>query len=354
MQLKQGTLLQGGKYRIERVLEQVGTGITYLAVQPLLERKVYIQEFFMRDFCFRENCNVVVDKNYAEQVDVFRAKFQSDALSQAKDQLDSETKIFDVFEENNTAYYVFLGNEDIVEEQKDENRTEDPHNSDTEDTTIIGNDSIDVEMVQPTNDNKSTQPYSLFWKKNRAMIIICLVFVVIGIICISIGVSRRSDSSELADTTAIAVDSLEDVYEEDSLYIEDDVQGLSQSCGLKDEFDKYITMSNESLEKAKKNPHKPSTVRNILDARYYYYDKADKINVELNGERLSANQELDRITEEEFQYWLNEAKKCGSAKSNYQQKRTYLKRARSLASKHQNLLDAQIKWIDDQLNKKKR
>ena len=51
MLLKKGTLLQGGKYKIEKVLGQGGFGITYLATQINLNRKVAIKEFFMKDMC---------------------------------------------------------------------------------------------------------------------------------------------------------------------------------------------------------------------------------------------------------------------------------------------------------------
>lgn len=55
MQLKPGTLLQGGKYRIEKVLGQGGFGITYLAVQTNLKnRKVAIKEFFLKEHCERD------------------------------------------------------------------------------------------------------------------------------------------------------------------------------------------------------------------------------------------------------------------------------------------------------------
>ena len=43
--LHPGDNLQGGKYRIEKVLGQGGFGITYLAIQGGLERTVAIKEF---------------------------------------------------------------------------------------------------------------------------------------------------------------------------------------------------------------------------------------------------------------------------------------------------------------------
>ena len=55
MQLLQlNSTLQGGKYIIKKVLCQGGFGITYLAEHDLLGIKVAIKEFFMKDFCNRE------------------------------------------------------------------------------------------------------------------------------------------------------------------------------------------------------------------------------------------------------------------------------------------------------------
>ena len=54
MQLLSETSLQGGKYKIEKVLGQGGFGITYLGLQTGLNRSVAIKEFFMKEYCERE------------------------------------------------------------------------------------------------------------------------------------------------------------------------------------------------------------------------------------------------------------------------------------------------------------
>ena len=47
-QLKNGTTLQGGKYKIISMLGRGGFGITYLAENTMLDRKVAVKEFFMK------------------------------------------------------------------------------------------------------------------------------------------------------------------------------------------------------------------------------------------------------------------------------------------------------------------
>ena len=47
--LQPNTTLQGGKYRIERVLGQGGFGNTYVGYNTEFEETVAIKEFFMKD-----------------------------------------------------------------------------------------------------------------------------------------------------------------------------------------------------------------------------------------------------------------------------------------------------------------
>ena len=108
-QLQPGALLQAGKYRIEKILGQGGFGITYLATQELLNRRVAIKEFFMRDFCSRGQDTATVtlgtDAN-REQMERYRAKFLKEAKVIAQLDHPNIIRIYDIFEENGTAYYV--------------------------------------------------------------------------------------------------------------------------------------------------------------------------------------------------------------------------------------------------------
>lgn len=109
MQLKPDTLLQGGKYRIIRTLGQGGFGITYEAEQVLLRRKVAVKEFFMKDCCERDDATgrvTIGTGNQRTLVEKFRGKFIREAQMIAGMDHPHIIRVFDVFEENSTAYYI--------------------------------------------------------------------------------------------------------------------------------------------------------------------------------------------------------------------------------------------------------
>ena len=109
MTLHPNSTLQGGKYKIIKVLGQGGFGITYLAEQTMLERKIAIKEFFMKEFCERDETTSHVTMGTAgarATVDRFREKFLKEARNIAKLKHPHIIQILDVFEENGTAYYV--------------------------------------------------------------------------------------------------------------------------------------------------------------------------------------------------------------------------------------------------------
>ena len=78
MELSVNSFLQGGKYHIVRYISSGGFGCTYEAEHVLLGKRVAIKEFFVKDFCNRDEhtCQVTVGteskKGLVEKLRVFR------------------------------------------------------------------------------------------------------------------------------------------------------------------------------------------------------------------------------------------------------------------------------------------
>lgn len=109
MYLKQGSVLQNGRYRIEKLLGEGGFGLTYLAAQTGLNRWVAVKEFFIAQHCNRDGNTAHVNvpsTGSREMVTRFREKFMQEAQTIASMHNPHIVRIFDIFEENGTAYYV--------------------------------------------------------------------------------------------------------------------------------------------------------------------------------------------------------------------------------------------------------
>lgn len=101
--------LKRGDYKIIRPLGQGGFAITYLAIQAGLERQVAIKEFFMKEHCERnpETSQVTMGtEGSRDTVTRFKEKFLKEARNIARLKHPNIIRVIDVFEENDTAYYV--------------------------------------------------------------------------------------------------------------------------------------------------------------------------------------------------------------------------------------------------------
>lgn len=107
--LQPGTTLRDGTYVIEKVLGQGGFGITYLALDRNLEKKVAIKEFFPKELCGRDSTtsHITVGQGESRQlVEDLKKKFLKEARNIAKLNYPNIIKIYAAFEEHDTAYYV--------------------------------------------------------------------------------------------------------------------------------------------------------------------------------------------------------------------------------------------------------
>lgn len=90
-----------------RVLGQGGFGITYLAEQTMLNRKVAIKEFFLKDLCARNDGTSVsiTVETQADMVERYKKKFIKEAQILARFDHPDIVHVLDIFQENNTWYY---------------------------------------------------------------------------------------------------------------------------------------------------------------------------------------------------------------------------------------------------------
>ena len=110
------TTLRGGKYRILRPLGHGSFGVTYLATAKFVvkgtlgemetEVKVAVKEFFMGDINTRAADGSSVEGSGGSVFANYRKKFRREAENLSKLNHPNIVKVLDVFDENNTTYYV--------------------------------------------------------------------------------------------------------------------------------------------------------------------------------------------------------------------------------------------------------
>ncbi len=141
--LQQDTLLKGGKYRIEKILNETDFEITYLSDRFGSDNNVTITEFFMKNICGRDGNRVTYGSDDTQNDAIrMRDKFKKDA--EAQDNIE-------LFEENDTVYY--------VREYKDE-------------SVAVADDNIgDAE----SDNNKDTKKPSLLKKLKWPLIVVAVL-----------------------------------------------------------------------------------------------------------------------------------------------------------------------------------
>ena len=107
LHLQAGTVLHG-TYRIERFIHAGGFGCVYEARHTFLGTRYSIKEFFVKDRCNRsgDGSVTVATQGQSALVERLRKKFIEEAKAIYGMSHPSIVRVWDVFEENGTAYYV--------------------------------------------------------------------------------------------------------------------------------------------------------------------------------------------------------------------------------------------------------
>ena len=106
--LQVGTILHG-TYKIESYLASGGFGNTYLAKNIEFDETYAIKEFFVKGVCQRDGDSTTISVSIAENTNSFeqqREKFKKEARRLRSLSNPHIVKVYDLFEENGTAYYV--------------------------------------------------------------------------------------------------------------------------------------------------------------------------------------------------------------------------------------------------------
>ena len=103
-----GTLLQGGKYRIDRYLSSGNFGNTYIVTNTAFGEQLAMKEFFLRGYCYRTNMRQVTMSPAVEPERIMqqRDKFKKEALRMRELKGEHVVHVYDLFDENSTTYYV--------------------------------------------------------------------------------------------------------------------------------------------------------------------------------------------------------------------------------------------------------
>ena len=117
--LPTGSILHGN-YRIDGYLSSGGFGNTYVATHILFNETYAIKEFFMKDISERGSDSSSVRVSNAGKTEEFNAqleKFRKEALRLRKLHNVHIVRVYDLFNENGTAYYVmdFINGENLKE-----------------------------------------------------------------------------------------------------------------------------------------------------------------------------------------------------------------------------------------------
>ncbi len=123
--LPDGTHLLGDQFTVERALSNGGFGITYLARDNYLDRRVVIKECYPEVFCMRQGKNVLVRSDqHKEKYRTIVKMFMREARSIAKMRHPNIVGVHRIFEDNQTAYMVLdlIHGRDLLSIVNDKNK----------------------------------------------------------------------------------------------------------------------------------------------------------------------------------------------------------------------------------------
>lgn len=166
--LKEGSMLNYGKYRVLRHLASGGFGNTYEALNIAFEKKCAIKEFFMKGVTLRNETTNEISIAHPENKRLFNGqkdKFKKEARRINTLNNEHIVKVYDLFEQNGTVYYVmdYIEGKSLYQLQKGLD-----HPFSVEQTLVIFNQLLDALKVIHDNNilHMDLKPANVLIDKN--------------------------------------------------------------------------------------------------------------------------------------------------------------------------------------------
>lgn len=203
------------------------------------------------------------------------------------------------------------------------------------------------------NETKQTpEPKETVKVKTLHYVIIAIVFATMGFFTVDIINSTTSSSPKEMDVIA-AEDEASIVYTAEADSGDVDMQKPakvtihSENSSMAKELKRYVDLSQIYCDKAEKKKGNKASIQIILDAKYFYYDKANSIHKSIYGKRIENNKRIDKLVADEYNYWINKGNKLGKNKKNYALKKEYYENAYKLVESDR--IRSYIKWLEKQI-----
>ncbi len=221
----------------------------------------------------------------------------------------------------------------------------------------LGVKSIEIEDKLPVR-TKPLRKQALNKIPKYAIWLAAAFFAILGYLTPSLFTSNMEedviveDLSTEEEATKTLPDSEQTDHDMQNAAVEDSID-IKKSIADKEKLYKdFLAKVDECCNKAEKRHGDNSTIQTLLDAKYYYYDRAQSLSRELYNKSLQPNQRLDDLVTKEFNYWVEQGNKMGKNRRNFELKKTYYERAYKLRENQE--IKARIEWLKDQLSKKRR
>lgn len=221
----------------------------------------------------------------------------------------------------------------------------------------LGVESIEIKNMLPAR-TKPLRKQTLKRMPKYAIWLAAALFAIIGYLTPSLFANDMEEDvivEDLSTEEEIAKalpESEQTDHDMQNAAIEDSID-IKKSIAEKEKLYKdFLAKVDECCNKAEQRHGDNSTIQTLLDAKYYYYDRAQSLSRELYNKSLQPNQKLDNLVTREFNYWVEQGNKMGKNRRNFELKKTYYERAYKLRENQE--IKARIEWLDYQLSKKRR